>query len=175
MNTVQNIVGFLKTNGTKCRYVSMVSETAPKLRPGCPFKGVVKVSRKRGIVNANYNTTVRRRIAKHLGVAFKQVEYTDGEVWYRHLMTAEGKPLPLVVNKKVQSPSEATEHYLQYFPTRSTNAYRMPSGETVTEEQIKPWFATQPEKPPYKPAVISIKISNIKKLRASVAITEATA
>ena len=128
MNTINEVVGFLKTNGTKCRYVSLLTETQPKMKPGCPFNGVVKVSRKRGIVNANYNTAVRRRTAKHLGVALKEVEYTDGEVWYRHLTTADGKPLPLVVNKKVQSPSEATEHYLQYFPTHSTNAYRLPSG-----------------------------------------------
>lgn len=171
MNTINEVVGFLKTNGTKCRYVSLLTETQPKMKPGCPFNGVVKVSRKRGIVNANFNTTVRRRLAKHLGVKLSEVEYNDGEVWYRHLTTAEGQMLPLVVNKKVQSPSEATEHYLQYFPTHSTNAYRLANGNTVTVEQLKPWFAKQAEKPPYKPAVISIKISNIKKLRASVAIT----
>ena len=115
MKTINEIVGFMKQNGTNCRLVSLVTETQPKLKPGCPFSGVVKVSRKRGIVNANFNTTVRRRIAKHLGVKLAEVEYTDGEVWYKHLTTAEGQMLPLVVNKKVQSPSEATEHYLQYF------------------------------------------------------------
>lgn len=169
MNT-NEIIGFLKTNGTNCRLVSLLTETRPKMKPGCPFSGVVKVSKKRGIVNASYNAAVRRRIAKHLGVKLKEVEYEDGEVWYRHLTTADGKLLPLVVNKKVQSPSETTEHYLQYFPTRSKNTYRLPNGNTVTAEQLKPWFAQQAEKPHYKPAVISIKISNIKKMKASVVL-----
>jgi len=75
------MVGFIKGNGTQCRFVSMVSETEPKLRAGCPFKGVVKVSRKRGMINANYNTAVRKRIAARLGVEIKDVEYQNGEVW----------------------------------------------------------------------------------------------
>ena len=170
MQTINEIVGFMKANGTNCRLVSLVTETKPKMKPGCPFSGVVKVSRKRGIVNANYNESVRRRLAKHLGVKLKEVEYQDGEVWYQHLTTADGQMLPLVVNKKVQTPSAATEFYLQYFPTRSTNAYRMPNGETVTAEQLQPWFAKQAEKPHYKPAVISVKVSNIKKMRASVVL-----
>jgi hypothetical protein len=170
MNTINDVVGFLKTNGTNCRLVSLVTETQPKMKPGCPFSGVVKVSRKRGIVNANYNTSVRRRIAKHLGVALKEVEYNDGNVWYRHLTTADGQLLPLVVNKKVKTPSESTEHYLQFFTTRSSNEYRLPSRDTVTAEQLKPWFVKQAEKPHYKPTVISIKVSNIKKMRASVVL-----
>lgn len=171
MNTTESIVGFLKANGTQCRCVSMVSETAPKLKPGSPFNGVVKVSRKRGIVNANYNTAVRKRIAKRLCVPVKNVEYTDGEVWYRHLTTADGKPLPLVVNKKVQTLSADTDYYLQYFPLRSKDAYQLPNGDTVTEDQLKPWFYKQSQRADFKPVVISIKVSNIKKLRASVAIT----
>lgn len=170
MKTINEIVGFLKTNGTNCRLVSLVTETQPKMKPGCPFSGVVKVSRKRGIVNANYNTSVRRRIAKHLGVALKEVEYEDGDVWYRHLTTDDGQLLPLVVNKKVQSPSEATEHYLQFFTTRSTNAYRLPNGNSVTAEQLKPWLYMQAEKRHFKPTVISVKVSNIKKMRASVVL-----
>lgn len=170
MKTINEIVGFMKANGTNCRLVSLVTETQPKMKPGCPFSGVVKVSRKRGIVNANYNTSVRRRLAKHLGVKLSEVEYNDGEVWYKHLTTADGQMLPLVVNKKVQTPSEATDFYLQYFPTRSTNAYQMPNGDTVAAEQLKPWFAKQAEKPDYKPTVISVKVSNIKKMRASVVL-----
>ena len=110
MQTTQSVVEFLKTNGTQCRFISLVSETKPKLRPACPFSGVVKVSRKRGIVNANFNTTVRRRIAQKLGVKLAEVEYENGEVWYRHVTTADGKPLPLVVNKNVQNPSADTEY-----------------------------------------------------------------
>jgi len=170
MQTINEIVGFMKQNGTNCRLVSLVTETQPKMKLSCPFKGVVKVSRKRGIVNANFNTTVRRRIAKHLGVKLAEVEYTDGDVWYKHLTTADGKMLPLVVNKKVETPSEATDFYLQYYPTHSKDFYRLPNGETVTAEQIKPWIYQQPEKPHFKPVVISIRVANIKKMRASVVL-----
>jgi hypothetical protein len=170
MQTINEVVGFLKQNGTNCRYVSLVTETQPKMKPGCPFSGVVKVSRKRGIVNLNYNTAVRRRLAKHLGVKLKEVEYTDGEVWYRHLTTADGQMLPLVVNKNVQTPSEATEHYLQFFTSHSKHSYRLPNGNAVTAEELKPWFAPQAERPHFKPAVISVKVSNIKKMRASVVL-----
>ena len=71
------MVGFIKSNGTQCRFVSLVSSTAPKLRKGCPFDGVRKVSRKNGIVNANFNTSVRNRIAEKLGVTLSEVEYED--------------------------------------------------------------------------------------------------
>ena len=169
MNT-NEIVGFMKQNGTNCRLVSLLTETKPKMKPGSPFKGILKISKKRGIVNACYNTVVRRRIAKHLGVKLSEVEYTDGDVWYRHLTTADGKMLPLVVNKKVQSPSEAMDHYLQYFPTRSSNVYRLPNGDTVTEEKLKPWFANQGIKIHFKPSVISINVANIKQMRASVVL-----
>jgi hypothetical protein len=172
MQTTQSVVEFLKANGTQCRFISLVSETKPKLKPACPFFGVVKVSRKRGIVNANFNTTVRRRLSEKLGVKLSEVEYENGEVWYRHVTTSDGKPLPLVVNKNVQTLSADTEYYLQYFPTRSTNAYRMPNGDTVTEGQLKPWFYRQSERADYKPTVISIKVSNIKTLRASVVIKD---
>jgi hypothetical protein len=48
----------------------------------------------------------------------------------------------------------------------------MPNGDTVTEDQLNPWFCRQSERPDYKPTVLSIKVSNIKKLRASVVIKD---
>lgn len=164
------MVGFLKTNATNCRFVSILTETEPKLRKGSPFKGVLKVSRKRGMINANYNTAVRKRIAEKLGVEIKQVEYENGEVWYKHLETVDHKALPLVVNKNTP---ENGEFYLQYYPTSSENAYRMPNGDTVTDEQLKPWFYKQSERAEFKPVVISIKVSNIKRLAASGVIMQA--
>jgi len=162
------MVGFIKGNGTQCRFVSMVSETEPKLRAGCPFKGVVKVSRKRGMINANYNTAVRKRIAERLGVEIKDVEYQNGEVWYKHLQTVDGRALPLVVNKK----KDNGEFYLQYYPTAADNVYIMPNGDTVTKEQIDPWFYKRDENS-FKPCVIAINVSNIKELRASGVIMQA--
>jgi hypothetical protein len=164
------MVGFLKTNGTQCRFVSMVSETEPKLRAGCPFKGVKKVSRKRGMINANYNTSVRRRIAERLGVKLSEVEYENGEVWYTHLTTVDGKALPLCVNKKTP---DNGEFYLQYYPTASENVYQMPNGDTVDETVLEPYFYKRNERDDFKPVVISIKVSNIKELRASGVIMQA--
>lgn len=164
------MVGFLKTNATNCRFVSILTETEPKVRKGCPFKGVLKVSRKRGMINANYNMAVRKRIAEKLGVEIKQVEYDNGEVWYKHLETIDHKALPLVVNKNTP---ENGEFYLQFFPSGSTNVYRMPSGDLVTEEQLKPWLYKQSERADFKPVVISIKVSNIKRLAASGVIMQA--
>lgn len=164
------MVGFIKSNGTECRFVSMVSETVPKLRAGCPFKGVKKVSRKNGLINANYNTSVRNRIATQLGVAVKDVEYTNGEVWYQHLQTVDNRALPLVVNKNTP---DNGKFYLQYYPRHSENVYVMPNGDTVPESQLEPWFYKRSERDNYKPVVIAIEVSNIKRLAASGVIMQA--
>jgi len=164
------MVGFIKTNGTQCRFVSMVSETEPKLRAGCPFKGVRKVSRKRGMINANYNTAVRKRIAERLGVELKEVEYENGQVWYKHLQTVDNKTLPLVVNKNTP---DNGEYYLQYYPTAAENVYQMPNGDPVEESQLEPYFYKRTERDNFKPVVIAIKVSNIKELRASGVIMQA--
>jgi len=167
VNTLE-MVGFIKTNGTQCRFVSLVCDTEPKLKVGCPFKGVRKVARKIGLVNANYNTSVRNRIADKLGVKLNEVEYASGEVWYQHLLTSDGKPLPLVVNKTKND----GKHYLQYFPHASMNAYVMPNGDTVTEAQLEPWLYKRSERPDYKPCVIAIDLANVRKLAASGVIIE---
>lgn len=165
------MVGFLKTNGTQCRFVSLVSDTAPKLKKGCPFAGVHKISRKLGLINANYNTSVRRRLSDNLGVELKDVEYENGTVWYKHLMTQgeNPKPLPVVVH----ATKETGKHYLQYFPHKSETRYVLENGETVTEEQLKPWFYATSERPDYKPCVISIDLANVKELRASGVVMQA--
>lgn len=158
------MLGFLKSNGTSCRFVSMTTQTVVKnIRKGCPFKGVIKISRKRGMINVNYNAAVCRNVAAKLGVEVKSVEYENGEVWYEHLQTVDKHSLPVVVNKK--SPNNG-KFYLQYFPTDSTNVYRMPDGRMVDEEDLKPWFYTD-HRPDFKPTVISIELANIKKLCAS--------
>lgn len=163
------MVGFIKANGTACRFVSMVSETPVKnIRAACPYKGVMKISRKRGMINVNYVASVERKIAAKLGVEPKEVEYTPGEVWYEHLTTIDGKALPLVINKKKGD----GEYYLQYFPTSSENVYKMPSGEFIAEELLKPYFYAKKETS-YKPVVISINVANIKELRASGVIMQA--
>lgn len=171
--SIQNhleMVGFIKSNGTQCRFVSMVSETEPKLKKSCPFVGVKKISRKRGMINANYNTAVRKRIAERLGVEIKEVEYENGEVWYMHMKTVDDKALPLVVNKRTP---DNGEYYLQFYPTHSENVYQLPNGEIVQEAQLEQYFYTRSERAEFKPTVISIKVSNIKELRASGVIMQA--
>lgn len=169
------MVGFIKSNGTQCRFVSMVSETEPKLKKNCPFLGVKKVSRKRGMINVNYNKAVCRNISELLGVEVKEVEYTNGEVWYYHLTTVDAKPLPLVINKKVaiENVNAETDFYLQFFPTASENVYKMPNGEIIDEAKLEPYFYSKGERKEFKPCVISIKVENIKELRASGVIMQA--
>ena len=157
------MVGFIKSNGTQCRFVSMISETlVTNIRAACPFKGVIKTSKKMGLVNKDYVASVERRIAERLGVPASAVDYVPGEVWYKHLTTTDGKALPLVVNKT----KDDGEYYLQYFPTESKSVYRMPNGEPVLESDLEPWFYKR-EKADFKPIVISVKVSNIKRLAAS--------
>ena len=175
MNTVKishhlEMVGFIRTNGTACRFVSMVTETESKLKSGCPYKGVLKVSRKNGLINRNYNNAVCKAVAAKLGVAVESVEYVAGETWYRHEVTGDGKSLPLVVNKKKND----GKFYLQYYPMSSTNAYRLPNGDTIDESVLEPWFYARSEKSEFKPIVIAVAVENIKELRASGVIMQAS-
>jgi hypothetical protein len=163
------MVGFLKTNGTQCRFVALVSDTEPKLKKGCPFKGVRKISRKIGLINANYNTSVRRRLADTLGVELAEVEYTNGKVWTKHLTTVDGKNLPVLVH----ATEETGKHYLQFFPHKSESKYVLENGETIAEEQLKPYFYATSKQPDYKPRVLSIDLANIKELKASGVIMQA--
>lgn len=174
------MLGFIKTNGTACRFVAIVSKTpVVKIRAGNPWgasakskSGLYKVSRKIGIVNANYNTSVRNRIADKLGVTLSEVEYENGEVWYEHLKTVDGKNLPLVQHK--DESKRDGQYYLQYFPQveKSVNSYVNEQGETVPAEMVKPWLYKESERPDYKPTVIAVNLRNIHCLKASGIIVE---
>lgn len=165
------MVGFIRTNGTRCQFVSMLTVTEPKLKANCPFKGVVKVSRRNGLLNMDYNKAVRSRISKALGVPMADVEYTNGNVWFAHeiITFGEGKEqtkknLPLVFNKTKNDGKK----YLQYFPLRSKQTrYVLPNGEEISEEQLKPYFYARSEQVEYKPTTCVFKIESIKELRAS--------
>lgn len=177
INNTLEMLGFIKTNGTQCRFVAIVTKTpVVDIRVGNPWgaskttkNGLYKVSRKLGIVNANYNTSVRRRIAEKLGVELDKVEYQNGKVWYKHLLTPEGKPLPVVVH----ATKENGEHYLQYFPHRAESVYVNESGEIVPTAEVKPWLYAESEREDYKPNVIVVNLGNVKELRASGVIMEA--
>ena len=172
------MLGFLKTNGTACRFVAIVSKTpVVKIRVGNPWgasakskNGLYKVSRKLGIINANYNTSVRNRIADRLGVTLSEVEYESGETWYEHLQTVEGKALPIVQHK--DETKRDGQYYLQYFPQKSSNAYVDESGEIIADEMVKRWLYAESERPDFKPAVIAVNLCNVKELRASGVVIE---
>jgi len=164
------MVGFIKTNGTACRFVSLISETpVTNIQAACPFKGVIKTSKKMGLINVNYVTSVEKRIADKLGIGPKAVEYVPGNTWYKHLEITvevngkeEKRALPLCINKK----KDDGEFYLQYFPTSSKNVYTMPNGDVVNEADLKPWFYDS-KKPDFKPVVITVKLTNIKRIALS--------
>lgn len=176
MTSELEMLGFLKTNGTACRFVSVVTKTpVVKIKKGNSWgagkseKGLYKVSRKIGIINANYNTSVRRRISEKLGVELKEVEYESGDVWYQHLTTGEGKSLPVVQHK---DETKRTGFYLQFFPHKTNNAYVNEAGESVKDEEVKPWLYAESARPDYKPCVIAVKLENIASLKASGVVIE---
>jgi hypothetical protein len=145
-----------------------------KIRVGNPWgagakskSGLWKVSRKLGIINANYNTSVTKRLAEKLGVDVSRVEYTNGPVWYEHLTTGEGKPLPVVVHKEHKD-----KYYLQFFTHKAHSAYVNEAGEVVPDETVKPWLYAESEKPDFKPTVIAVGLANVKELRASGLVLE---
>lgn len=174
------MLGFIKGNGTACRFVAIVSKTpVVKIRVGNPWgasakskSGLYKVSRKIGIVNANYNTSVRNRIADKLGVTLPEVEYENGEVWYEHLKTVDGKNLPLVQHK--DESKRDGQYYLQYFPQveKSVNSYVNEAGEVVPDALVKPWLYKESERPDFKPCVIAVNLRNIHCLKASGVVVE---
>lgn len=179
MVSTLEMLGFLKTNGTACRFVSIMTKTpVVKIKVGNPWgagvkteTGLYKVSRKIGVINANFNTSVRNRIAAHLGVPVNEVEYIPGETWYKHLMTSDNKPLPVVVNK---NEANQGEFYLQYFPQtdKSESKYVNEAGEPVAKEVVKPWLYAESPRSAFKPTVIAVKLSNIHRLKASGVVIE---
>jgi len=180
MTSELEMLGFIKSNGTACRFVAIVSRTpVVKIKTGNPWgasatskNGLYKVSRKIGIVNANYNTSVRNRIADKLGVTLGEVEYPNGNVWYEHLKTVDGHNLPLVQHK--DESKRDGQYYLQYFPQteKSVNSFVNEAGETVPAEMVKPWLYKESERSDYKPVVIAVNLRNVHCLKASGVIVE---
>ena len=166
------MAGFIKANGTGCRFVSLVTRTPVKLNKKsrltgqpCPFGAVEKVSRKQGLLNVNFVASVERKVAEFLGVKPSEVEYEASEVWYEHLMTPDGKALPLVQHK--DETKRDGKLYLQYFPRTSENSYVGPTGETLTKEQLAEYMAPEREQNEFKPIVIAVGLGNVKEIRAS--------
>jgi len=165
------MVGFLKTNGTQCRFVSLVCKTpVVKIKVNNPFGKVFKVASKIGIINANFNTSVRKRIAEKLGVVLSDVQYTNGKTWFEHVLTPEGKPLPLVQHKDERKRNG--KYYIQYFPHKSTHRYVNANGEPLTDAQVEPYLYKESERSEFKPCVIALDLANVCQLKASGVVIE---
>lgn len=164
---------FLRDGTTQCRFVSMKTRTEPKIKASCPWKGVYKLSRRNGLINANYNNSVQRRIAEKFNIPESSVTYIPGETWYVH-EKRDDKTLPVVVNKKdIDNPN--APRYIQFFPHSSTNRYFDMYNAPLSEEQLKLYFYKRPEKEDCKPIVNVISLVNVLELKASGVILECPA
>lgn len=170
------MLGFIKTNGTQCRFVGMTIKTpVVKIKSGNPWNagksetGLYKISRKIGLINVDYNASVQRRIAEKIGVPASKVDYIPGKCWYHHLQTVDGKNLPIIENNNPEKPG----YYLQYFPSKSLeNHYVNEAGEMEFDEVVKPWLYAESIRPDYKPATMTVKLANIVQLKASGVVIE---
>jgi hypothetical protein len=164
------LLGFLKTNGTGCRFVGITYKTemegGKNIRKGHPFGRLFKVSKFQGLINADYVESVKSRIAAATGYEKSEVTYKSGPSAYIHLMTGEGKALPVLV--KAASPDDGV-YYLQYFPTveKTESVYVNEGGDVIPKDEVKPWLYAKGSGSPFKPAVTSLKLANIVELRAS--------
>lgn len=166
-NSVSAMAEFIRSNGTQCRFVSLLSETEPKLRKDCPFKGVKKITRTLALVNVDHATACERGIAALLGVDAGSVDYVPGETWYRHEMDANGRSLPLCVHKE----KPESGFYLQFFPRRTESVYRDSSGNEVSHDSLAPFFYARKETE-WKPQTRVVSLANIRELRASGVIAQ---
>jgi hypothetical protein len=166
------MLGFLKTNGTSCRFVALTIKTpVVKIKVNNPWgagektkAGLYKVSRKIGLINVKYNEAVSRRISAVFGV---DVKYEGGTTWYEHLKTATGHNLPIVQHKDPTKRDE-TGYGLQFYPHKSfANVYVNEAGEIVPDETVKPYLYAESRRSEFKPAVIAPKLRNIVELKAS--------
>ncbi len=158
------MVGYLKTLGTSSSFVSLETETEVKMRKtGNPFVGTVKVVKRTGLINVDFVSSVRRRMAEIQKVAFSETEYVAGTTWYKHVQTAEGKALPLCVHK-----DDDRRFYLQYFPLRSHGEIYFLKGRQLSAEEVVQMetFITEKERKAFKPIVITLAIDSIRKMKA---------
>jgi hypothetical protein len=159
------LIGFLRGIGTECRFVTLDTETAVRMRKtGNPYNGTIKIAKRNGLVGVDFVKACERRYAKLHGLAVKDVEYEAGKVWYVHCQTEDGKPLALCQNKK-----DNTKKYLQYFPLRNlgTTIYVHPTLGQLTKEQVNDMYARfvpVDDREEWKPDVITLGIDSIRSI-----------
>ena len=159
------LIDFLRTIGTECRFVTVETETPVENMPkrGNPFWGTVKVARRNGFVNADFVSAVEKRYAELNGLTAADVVYTPGKVWYKHVMTEGGKPLCLCEHQK-----DPNKKYLQLFPLRNLGEtiYLHPTLGKLSKEQVKDMEGRfyKNNSPEWKPRVITLAIDSIRSI-----------
>jgi len=160
--SVPAMVEFLTSIGTASTFVSMDTVTSPKLKKTCPFKGVVKRATVAGWLNVDYKRKVESNVANALGVKASEVEYTPGDVWFKHLPSDNGKPSPVVVNKT----KDDGKFYMFYFHRKTKDAgYFDETGKQVAYADLQPHFYAS-SKSEFKPEVRAVCLNNLQKLKA---------
>jgi hypothetical protein len=164
----EELIGFLRSIGTECRFVTVDTETVVKNMPktGNPYHGTVKIARRNGFVNADFTKACEKRYAELHGLKPSEVEYTPGNVWYHHVMTAENKPMCLCEGNKPNKKTGKIEKYMQFFSIRNLGetVYVHPTIGKLTKAQIEDMNSRMyaDNSPDWKPGVITLAIDSIR-------------
>jgi hypothetical protein len=164
------LIGFLKTIGTECRFITMDTETMVENMPKTnnPYWGTIKLCKRNGFVNADFVTAVEKRYAEMNGLSPADVTYTPGKVWYHHVMTDDNKPLCLCESNNPNKKTGVVGKYLQFFPLRNLGetTYIHPTLGKLSTKQIKEmedrFYANN--SPAWKPRVITLSIDSIRSI-----------
>ena len=156
---VEILPSYLRTIGTECRFISMVTEVEVDCRKtNNPFVGAVKRSRRNGLVNVNFVRGVLRRM-KESGI--EQPVYVPGKTWYIHEHDDNGNALALCQSKK-----DSNKKYLQYFPWRSYDNTYYHNGVQLTDKEVQvlKTFIPPITPKPFKRSVITLSMDSILKV-----------
>jgi hypothetical protein len=152
------MVKFLGALGTGCQFVSLRTETVVQMRTtDNPFVGTVKVTKRVGLINVDFVSSVRRRMADLLGIPFVETVYVPGETWFRHVQR------PLMVHK-----TDERRFYCQFFPLKSEGTRYFLKGKELTKDEVEQMrgFVIQKTRDDRKPLVIVLAIDSIREMRA---------
>lgn len=184
----QELIGFLRTVGTACCFVTADTETVMIMnktrllggrirsrktgkfilkRELNPYFGTVKVAKRNGFINANFVKACQKRYAELHNLDPKDVEYEPGETHYIHCQTEDGKPLCLCQNK-----AKPERKYMQFFPIQNLGEtiYIHPTLGRLNPIQIKDMYdnwVSEEEREEWKPRVIILGIDSIRTVKIS--------
>lgn len=178
------LIGFLRSIGTECRFICVTTETEVKMnmarntgrkvkspktgklineKEPNPYYGAIKVARRNGFVNADFVKMVEKRYAAVMGIPVDDVTYTPGGTWYQHCQDENNRPLCLCEHQE-----DTTRKYLQMFPLRNLGetTYWL-NGRQMTEDKIAKMYRfwiTEDENPEWKPRCIVLAIDSIRSI-----------